>query len=112
MGTMASSNTMYRTVWQRRIRIGVLTILFSIYVVIWYACLHVRFGPEQDRLMQGGLFVSCVYFWLYWRFWKADVKRFGKPDILVRIVCYVYSPFFCVGTMLALLQLNTWVDGL
>ena len=94
---------------RRGVRIAILTILFMAYSGLAIIFIRTPEKSNQDRLIWIGFAISFLYFWAYWRFWKEDVLRFGKPDIWVRVVCYINSVFFCLGIVFSLLYFSVQV---
>ncbi len=95
---------------QRIMRIAVLSTMFVGHLAILGTALRTRNESQRDLFLFGGFLIACIYFYTYWRFWKSDMKRVGTPDLWVRVFCYVYSVFLCLGTLFGLTLFGSHFD--
>ncbi len=87
-----------------------LTGIFVAYLAILGFALSTRSEGQRDTYLTCGLVLTVVYFYAYHRFWASDVRQFGAPDPWVRVPCYLYSVFFCLGTLVCLVTCGAHFD--
>lgn len=98
------------TVWRRAARVFMLTAIFAVYISLGYVLLGIPRDAWRDILIYVEFFLTFAFYSAYWLFRKSDLQQYGRLDQWVRVSCYIYSVFFCPGTMYFLTLLGAHID--